>query len=640
MIRYLPEGGAYSPLREQVREMRLQGRSCTEIALRLHIQKDDVRAYCRELGFAEEGSVRLLCGRQRTGVTKCLLCGTALVQPWTGRRKKFCSRACRNKWHDDKKSGRGHVFAKSLETQREMSDCAVTQAPAAKKLRVAAYIRVSTDKESQKESFAVQSRYFQKLLANHPQWEAVGIYADYGSSGTDAGKRVGFLRLLRHCREGKIDHIVTKSISRFTRNTGDFLNTLKLLKEQGVTIFFEKENLSTADSAGEFVVTVLGAVAQEESRSISENIRWGYRKRFQNGEGKNMPVYGYRYCGDNRTVEGGRYLQVQIVEEEAAVVRRIFDDFLSGASYINIARALNRDKITPPDGGWTAAQVAAILLQERYTGDVLLQKTYVADFLSHKEVRNRGERRQYMTKDHHPAIIDRKQFAEARKLADAIRQGKPKKPKERKHSYSFSGLLVCGGCGRFYTVRNRKTNPIWYCPTGFPDNGGGRCRGAKLNEKQVIRLIRQAVFLRFMQTDFMLWETICMEDIFAGKYMAAQIEAREQSAYVFLKTMRDGLEKLMIQDTPTMYAEASPDYGELFATERELIKRKNALAWMRTLPGGRVGMQAFLCGVTAAYAGTFFSYIELMHPDRCIAHWFDGVCTEVTMTDDLEEFWL
>ncbi len=169
----------------------------------------------------------------------------------------------------------------------------------AQTLKVAAYIRVSTFKDEQEDSYELQERYFTNLLEANPTWVSVGVYSDYAVTATSTGKRTGFKRLMRHCQEGKIDRIISKSISRFARNTRDFLMAIRILNESGVTIFFEKENIDTAEEKNEFIMTTLGALAQEESRSISENIRWGFQKRFPLGEARNIDIYGYAYADGN-----------------------------------------------------------------------------------------------------------------------------------------------------------------------------------------------------------------------------------------------------------------------------------------------------------------------------------------------------
>lgn len=290
-------------------------------------------------------------------------------------------------------------------------------------LNVAAYIRVSTDSSDQENSYETQERYFHQLIENNPDWNPIGVYSDYGISGTVKDKRVGFKRLLRHCREGKIDRIVCKSISRFSRNTADFMTALNTLHDNNVTILFEKENLDTADPTSDFILTTLAAIAQEESRSISRNINLGNKMRYPRGEVKNMVIYGYRYNGKMVTTESGyQYRDIEIVEEEAKIVRRIFQEVAEGTAYTDVARGLNYDRIPTPETvavkarkknskkgqlnsdleeGWTGRIISQMIQRERYTGAVLIQKKYTVDFLNHNTQRNNGELPQYLVKNHH-----------------------------------------------------------------------------------------------------------------------------------------------------------------------------------------------------------------------------------------------
>ena len=216
-------------------------------------------------------------------------------------------------------------------------------------LRVAAYIRVSTDMQDQENSYIAQERYFRELITSNSNWKYMGIYSDYGISGTGTADRIGFTRLIRHCKEGKIDRIVCKSVSRFARNTADFSRTLLLLREWHVTIFFEKENLDSADPKNEFLLSMLGAYAQEESRSISSNIRLGHIMNRQQGNVPNVAIYGYRFTGNwLRTENGYRYREIETVDEEAKIVQLIFEKVAEGGKFSDISRYLNTQKIPAP----------------------------------------------------------------------------------------------------------------------------------------------------------------------------------------------------------------------------------------------------------------------------------------------------
>ena len=406
-------------------------------------------------------------------------------------------------------------------------------------LRVAAYIRVSTDSSDQENSYETQDRYFTELLTRNPEWIGAGVYSDYGISGTNQQHRTGYKRLLRHCREEKIDRIVCKSISRFARNTSDFMTALNILHEYQVTILFEKEGLDTADPTSDFILTTLAAIAQEESRSISSNIRWGTQKRYPKGQARNYDIYGYRYAeGEDafETMEDGYQIhRVEIVEEEAAIVRRIFQEVEDGERYSDIARRLNYEHIPAPDHGkakrkvrgrttvkegietgWTAAMISRMIALERYCGDALLQKTYTPDFLTHKSRVNNGEMPQYLVRDHHPAIISREQFERVQK----IRQGNAARfrNKGKRTDYPFSGRLICAHCGRAYNIRNASHYPIWFCPTSALNNGKSVCHAEKIYEEQAIRMFRKAFTDRFHLLSEPVLDDVKVADILSGRY--------------------------------------------------------------------------------------------------------------------------
>ena len=406
-------------------------------------------------------------------------------------------------------------------------------------LRVAAYIRVSTDSSDQENSYETQDRYFTELLTRNPEWIGAGVYSDYGISGTNQQHRTGYKRLLRHCREEKIDRIVCKSISRFARNTSDFMTALNILHDHHVTILFEKEGLDTADPTSDFILTTLAAIAQEESRSISSNIRWGNKKRYPKGQVRNYDIYGYRYAeGKNafETMEDGYEIRrVELVEEEAAIVRRIFQEVEDGERYSDIARRLNYEHIPAPDQGkakrkirgrttvkegietgWTSAMISRMITLERYCGDALLQKTYTPDFLTHKSRKNEGEMPQYLVRDHHPAIINREQFERVQKIrqGNAARYGNGGKRTDR----PFSGRLICAHCGRAYNIRNVSHYPIWFCPTSALNNGKAVCHAEKIYEEQAVRMFRKAFTERFRLLSEPVMDDVKVADIMSGRY--------------------------------------------------------------------------------------------------------------------------
>ncbi len=273
-----------------------------------------------------------------------------------------------------------------------------------KRKRVAAYARVSMESERMRHSLSAQVSYYSDLIQKNPEWEYAGVYADYGISATGVKDRSGFKRLIEDCEKGLVDIIMTKSISRFARNTVDLLNTVRRLKEIGIEIRFEKEGINSSSGDGEVMLTLLASFAQEESRSISENCKWGIRKMYEEGKPRRGRIYGYR-------VKHGEYV---IQEYEAEVVRRIFRMFLDGDSCYIISEKLAKEGIRSYAGKRISGEVISCMIrQEKYTGCTLCQKLFVSDPLTKKEVKNNGELPMYFIEDTHPAIISRETFAAA-----------------------------------------------------------------------------------------------------------------------------------------------------------------------------------------------------------------------------------
>lgn len=347
------------------------------------------------------------------------------------------------------------------------------------KKRVAGYARVSTDSDEQFTSYEAQIDYYTKMIKSHNDWEFVEVYTDEGISGTNTKKRNGFNRMIEDALDGKIDLIVTKSVSRFARNTVDSLVTVRKLKEKGVEVYFEKENIYTLDSKGELLITIMSSLAQEESRSLSENVTWGMRKRFSDGK-VSMPYK--HFLGYEKGPDG----LPAIVEEEAKVVREIYDMFISGESTSAIAKALTEKGIPTPSGktNWQTCTVYSILQNEKYKGAALLQKEFTTDFLTKKKKVNEGEIPQYYVENSHPAIIDPHVWEIAQ--IELERRGRIGK----KYSCNgiFAGRLVCEECGSFYGPRRWKTKnegvrTVWRC--GKKYGNGNSCDSPIVEESDL-----------------------------------------------------------------------------------------------------------------------------------------------------------
>ena len=337
------------------------------------------------------------------------------------------------------------------------------------KKRVAAYCRVSTDSEEQLNSYEAQKSYYTQKIADSPDWEMAGIYADEGISGTSMKKRTEFKKMITACKRGRIDLIITKSLSRFARNTGDCLETVRLLKANGIGVYFEKENINTLTESSEFLITLFSGFAQAESESLSKNVAWGWRKSAEAG---NVYFQYKRMLGYRKGTDG----QPEIVPEEAKIIRRIYRRYLAGCSLGQIKQELEQDNIPTAQKveRWSSAVIHNILTNEKYMGDALLQKTYITDCISKKVKKNMGERPMYYVENNHPAIIPRETFDQVQK--EMTRRSSKRKVLQKsgktelgKYSgkYALTELLVCGECGSPYKrvtwARNGKKRIVWRC---------------------------------------------------------------------------------------------------------------------------------------------------------------------------------
>lgn len=366
---------------------------------------------------------------------------------------------------------------KKIESRKELFPAA--SAYVQKKKRVAAYARVSTDSDEQLSSYEAQVDFYTRYIKANPEWEFVAVYTDEGISGTDTKKREGFNRMVADAMAGSIDLILTKSISRFARNTVDTLTTVRRLKGKGVEVYFEKENIYTLDAKGEVMITIMSSLAQEESRSISENVTWGKRKSMEDGK-FSMPYKSF--LGYEKGEDG----LPKIVEKEAETIRRIYTRFLAGDTIRTIADALTDDGIPTPRGKerWSVSTVTSILQNEKYKGDALLQKTYTADFLTKSIKKNHGEVAQYYIQNSHPAIIDPDTFE---LVQQEIGRRRPKR-RQLHRSSPFVAKIICGDCGGFYgrkvwhsTDSYRKQ--VWRCNHKY--DGQDKCSTPNLDEDDI-----------------------------------------------------------------------------------------------------------------------------------------------------------
>ena len=373
-----------------------------------------------------------------------------------------------------------------------------------RKKRVAAYARVSMDSERLMHSLSAQVSYYSELIQKNPEWIYAGVYADEGITGTLKSKRNEFKRMLEDCENGKIDIILVKSISRFARNTVDLLDTVRHLKGLGIEVRFEKENINSLSSDGELMLSILASFAQEESRSISDNVKWGTRKRFEKGipNGRTR-VFGYRWADDILVVE----------PDEVEIVQRIYSEFLSGSSPRKIAKNLNDNGITTLNGcKWCDFNIRYILKNITYTGNMLMQKSFIDDPISKKRKQNIGELTQYFVENTHEPIIDKTIF-------DKVQSEFITRSKNRKSV--FVQKLICGICGERY-VRNTCGNPpykLWVCKTK-KNCGCSVCGGVSIREEKLKEVSAEILGLKeFDDTAFIEQiKSIIMEDKYVIRF--------------------------------------------------------------------------------------------------------------------------
>ena len=381
-----------------------------------------------------------------------------------------------------------------------------------RQLRVAAYCRVSTEEEEQQSSYEAQCTYYTDKIMTNPEWTMAGIFADEGISGTSTKNRDDFNRMIRRCRQKKIDLILTKSISRFARNTLDSLKYIRALKGMGIGIIFEKENINTLETDTELIITFMSAFAQSESESISANVRWGKRQAMKEGKASVnfKKLYGY-YLDD----EGNP----QVNSDQAEAIRSIYDQYLQGASLRMIKLSLEGKAVPNPAGGakWDISQIRSILGNEKYCGDVLMQKTFTQDCINKKVIKNTGQLPMYLIQNNHPAIVSREiyQAVQAEKTRRSASASPSKKTSSTGRScyaskFALSERLVCGECGTLYRrctwKRNGKTRIVWRCVSRL-DYGAKYCHQSPTMDEEPLQWAIMTAINSVMDSK----ETICRQ---------------------------------------------------------------------------------------------------------------------------------
>jgi DNA invertase Pin-like site-specific DNA recombinase len=470
-------------------------------------------------------------------------------------------------------------------------------AHAKKKRRTAGYGRVSTNSEEQKTSYEAQVDYYTKMIMENPDWEFVKVYADT-ETGTSTKRRDGFNEMVEDALAGKIDLIVTKSVSRFARNTVDSLTTVRRLKEKGVEIWFEEQNIYTLDSKGELLITIMSSLAQEEARNISENVTWGQRKRMADGK-VSMPYK--RFLGYEKGEDG----KPRIVESEAAVVRQIYALFLEGRTIRQIARLLVAQGVPTPSGGteWSVSTIRSILTNEKFTGNAILQKVFTVDFLSKKTKINEGEVPQYFVENSHPAIIS----TETYELAQAEMARRAALGKQLTGTDSpFSCKIVCGECGGFFGSKvwhskSKYRKHIWQCNRKYGE--GLRCATPHVTDEEIQQAFMAALnrLLGDKERYIQRFEAACAA-LCDTEALGAEIAALRQECAVVAALMQqaisDNARTALNQEEyqrdydglAARYGKAKNALDRLEAGQRERGAKQERIRWFISELRGREGL--------------------------------------------------
>ena len=444
--------------------------------------------------------------------------------------------------------------------------------------------------EEQLTSYEAQVSYYTDYIRKRADWEFVNVYTDEGISATNTQHRDGFNAMIADALAGKIDLIVTKSVSRFARNTVDSLTTVRKLKEKGVEIYFEKENIYTLDSKGELMITIMSSLAQEESRSISENVTWGQRKRMADGK-VTMP-YG-RFLGYRKGEDG----LPEIVPEEAEVVRMIYRSFMDGLSYYKIAQLLMKRSIPAPSGGekWHRRTVESILTNEKYKGSALLQKKFTMDFLTKKQKVNEGEVPQYFIEDSHPPIIDPQEF----ELVQAEIARRKEIGKVYSSSNIFSTKLVCSCCGSFFGSKvwhstSKYRRVIWQCNHKFQN--GEKCKTPHLYEDEIKkRFIEVCNRIAADKENFVASCRQIMEMLSD----TAAIDRKIEEQYIYLNGLAASMQQFILENA--MHPQGEDFYDTKLAEyEKQRAEGETRLKDLQSQKAARLSRKELLDGLVKA----------------------------------------
>ncbi len=511
--------------------------------------------------------------------------------------------------------------------------------------RVAAYCRVSTDKEQQEHSFETQKEMYTEMIMMKPNWQMAGIYADEGITGTIAKKRPDFMRMIEDCRKGKIDLIITKSVSRFSRNNLDCLLYVRELKEMGIPIIFEKEGINTLQVSSELLITLFSGLSQAESESISMNVKIGKRQSLKNG---NVPFSYKSFLGYRKGADG----KPEIDEEQAVIIRRIFSEYLAGKSLLDIAKGLTADEIPTARGktNWSSARVQSILTNEKYKGDALLQKTYVVDCISKKSKKNNGELPMYYVENNHPAIIERAVFDRVQE--EISRRNSKKKVKQvgtktelGKYSskYALSEILYCGHCGTPYRrctwSKNGKKKIVWRCISRL-DYGKKYCKDSPSIEESILHNAVAEAITQKAHMENADVDRICRHiEMYQHNQDTSSIFHKQER----LKTIQERINKLTDMDSEAAQngdfdTQFESLYAEMYAIKDELDEIEKSKSKIETTADSIEEMTVIMQGLknhpveyNDLVVRQLIECIKVISKDKLHIYFKDGIKIEAKM---------
>lgn len=445
--------------------------------------------------------------------------------------------------------------------------------------KTVAYLRVSTASDEQENSFQAQSKHFTDLIKNSPDMEFIGLYADEGISGTGTSHRAGFTQMMRDAIDGKFSLILTKSLSRFARNTVDSLTAIRKLKEHGVEVRFEKENISTFDGKGELLLTIMSSLAQEESRSISENVTWGIRHGFEEGK-VSMPYSSF--LGYRKGPKGP-----EVDPEQAEVVRTIYKKFLEGGTTVSIVRELEAAGIPSPTGRsrWHTTTIQSILKNEAYKGESIRQKTFTTDFLTHKSKKNEGELPQYRIQNSHPAIVTEEQW----ELVQLEIERRARMGNRFSAKGPMASRLVCADCGGYFGAKTWHSTDayrrvVWRCndkynPTVTRASGGKKCTTTHVTEEQVYEAFGKIVSEIIEKQPMIIAACEAVLDELLNTH---DLDARKEKLDQQEKRIAKGVDVLVARQSRMAQDSFKDEYGALGIQMEQLEKKQAELQQERT----------------------------------------------------------